>query len=81
MMSSKELAIKQIKKAGENIYLAYKLLDYPEEICDYLEAVDKSFDDLAYGIKCLKIHEPEAEEPTDRQIDEMILRKLEEKDK
>ena len=81
MMSSKELALRQVEKARENLNLAYKLLDYPEEIDDRLGAVEQSLDDLEYDIEYLKVHEPEAEDPTDRQIDEMILRKLEEKDK
>ncbi len=74
----KELALRQVEKARENLNLAYKLLDCPEEIDDRLGAVEQSLDDLEYDIEYLKVHEPEAEDPTDREIDEMILRKLEE---
>lgn len=81
MMSSKELALKQIEKARENLNLAYKLLDYPEEIEIYLGDVDTALDNVKYEIKKMKLPEPEAEDPTDRQIDEMILKKLEEKEK
>lgn len=81
MMNSKELALKQIEKARENLNLAYKLLDYPEEIELYFDDVDTTLDNIKYEIKKMKPHEPEAEDPTDRQIDEMILKKLEEKEK
>ena len=81
MMSSKELALKQIEKARENLNLAYKLLDYPEEIYDCVNEIDQSLYDLKYKVKKLKIESPEAEDPTDRQIDEIILKKLEEKEK
>lgn len=79
MMNSKELALKQIEKARENLNLAYKLLDYPEEIELYFDDVDTALDNVKYEIKKMKTPEPEAEDPTDRQIDEMILKKLEEK--
>ena len=81
MINSKELALKQIEKARENLNLAYKLLDYPEEIELYFDDVDTALDNIKYEIKKMKPHEPEAEDPTDRQIDEMILKKLEEKEK
>lgn len=77
MIDSKELALKQIEKARENLNLAYKLLDYPEEIEIYLDDVDELLDIVKYEIKKMKLPEPEAEDPTDRQIDEMILKKLE----
>lgn len=73
----KKLALRQVEKARENLNLAYKLLDYPEEIDDRLGAVEQSLDDLEYDIEYLKVHEPEAEDPTDRQVDEMILERLE----
>ena len=81
MINSKELALKQIEKARENLNLAYKLLDDPEEIELYFDDVDTALDNIKYEIKKMKPHEPEAEDPTDRQIDEMILKKLEEKEK
>ena len=77
MKNRKKLALRQLEKARENIYLAYTLLDYPEEIDDRLGAVEQSLDDLEYEIEYLKEHNPEAEDPTDREIDEMILEKLE----
>lgn len=77
MKNRKKLALRQLEKARENIYLAYKLLDYPEEIDDRLGVVEQSFDDLEYEIRYLNEHNPEAEDPTDREIDEMILEKLE----
>lgn len=81
MIDSKELALKQIEKARENLNLAYKLLDYPEEIELYFGDVDTALDNVKYEIKKMKLHEPEVEDTTDRQIDEMILKKLEEKEK
>ena len=51
MMNSKELALKQIEKARENLNLAYKLLDYPEEIEIYLDDVDAALDNVKYEIK------------------------------
>ena len=77
MINSKELALKQIEKARENLNLAYKLLDYPEEIELYFGDVDEALDNIKYEVKKMKTPEPEAEDPTDRQIDEMILEKLE----
>lgn len=77
MISSKELALKQIEKARENLNLAYKLLDYPEEIYDCVNEIDQSLYDLKYKVKKLEIESPEAEDPTDRQVDEMILERLE----
>ena len=77
MINSKELALKQIEKARENLNLAYKLLDYPEEIELYFGDVDGALDNIKYEVKKMKTPEPEAEDPTDRQIDEMILEKLE----
>lgn len=81
MINSKELALKQIEKARENLNLSYKLLDYPEEIYDCVNEIDQSLYDLKYKVKKLKIESQGAEDPTDRQIDEMILKKLEEKEK
>ena len=77
MINSKELALKQIERARENLNLAYKLLDYPEEIELYFGDVDTALDNVKYEIKKMKPHEPEAEDPTDREIDQMILEKLE----
>lgn len=44
MIDSKELALKQIEKVRENLNLAYKLLDYPEEIELYFGDVDTALD-------------------------------------
>lgn len=80
MMNSKELALKQIERVRENLNLVYKLLDYPEEIYDCVNEIDQSLYDLKYKVKKLKIESQGAEDPTDRQIDEIILERLEKRE-
>lgn len=75
----KELALMQIEKARKNIEIAMKLMDFPESLDDDWDLVDDCLENMKWKIKKLEIKEVEAEDPTDREIDAMILRKLEEK--
>ena len=74
----KELALMQIEKARKNIEIAMKLIDYPDSLDDDWDLVDGCLENMKWKIKELEIKGAEAEDPTDREIDEMILRKLEE---
>lgn len=73
----KELALMQIEKARKNIEIAMKLMDYPESLGDDWDLIDGQLENMKWKIKELEIKEVEAEDPTDREIDEMILEKLE----
>ena len=75
--SSRELALMQVEKARKNIEIAMKLIDYPESMEDDWDLVDGCLENMKWKIKKLEIESPEAEDPTDRQVDEMILEKLE----
>lgn len=79
MKKCKELALMQIEKARKNIEIAMKLIDYPESIADDYDLVDDCLVNIKWKIKDLEIKGAEAEDPTDREIDQMILKKLEEK--
>lgn len=74
----KELALMQVEKARKNIEIAMKLIDYPDSLDDDWDLVDGCLDNMKWKIKELEIKGAEAEDPTDREIDQMILRKLEE---
>lgn len=73
----RELALMQIKKARKNINIAMKLMDYPESLDDDWDLADDCLENMKWKIKELEIKGAEAEDPTDREIDEMILEKLE----
>lgn len=73
----RELALMQIEKARKNIEIAMKLIDYPESIENDWDLVDGQIENMKWKIKELEIKGAEAEDPTDREIDEMILEKLE----
>lgn len=75
--SCRELALMQVEKARKNIEIAMKLIDYPESMENDWDLVDGCLDNMKWKIKKLEIESPEAEDPTDRQVDEMILRRLE----
>lgn len=75
--SCRELALMQVEKARKNIEIAMKLIDYPESMEDDWDLVDGCLENMKWKIKKLEIESPEAEDPTDRQVDEMILEKLE----
>ena len=78
MKKCKELALMQIEKARKNIEIAMKLMDYPESLGDDWDLVDGQLENMKWKIKELEIKGAEAEDPTDREIDAMILEKLEE---
>lgn len=73
----RELALMQIEKARKNIEIAMKLIDYPDSLDDDWDLVDGCLENMKWKIKELEIKGAEAEDPTDREIDEMILEKLE----
>ena len=73
----RELALMQIEKARKNIEIAMKLIDYPDSLDDDWDLVDGQLENMKWKIKELEIKGVEAEDPTDREIDEMILEKLE----
>lgn len=75
--SSRELALMQVEKARKNIEIAMKLIDYPDSLDDDWDLVDGCLENMKWKIKKLEIESPEAEDPTDRQVDEMILERLE----
>lgn len=77
MKDRKELALMQIKKARKNINIAMKLMDYPESLDDDWDLADDCLENMKWKIKELEIKGAEAEDPTDREIDQMILEKLE----
>lgn len=67
----------QVEKARKNIEIAMKLIDYPESLEDDWDLVDGCLENMKWKIKKLEIKGAEAEDPTDRQVDEMILERLE----
>ena len=77
MRDNRELALMQIEKARKNIEIAMKLIDYPDSLDDDWDLVDGQLENMKWKIKELEIKGAEAEDPTDREIDEMILEKLE----
>lgn len=80
----KVLALEELEKARKHFEKIFEILDWEEEyneIAVYDGTINQYFDDLKYEIEDLQLYEPEAEDPTDSEIDEMILKKLEEEDK
>ena len=87
MKNRKELALMQVEKARKNIELVFDLLytdEELEEIEDYYGTLDEMLADLKHEIELLEESKPLSsdiefggEDPTDREIDEMILEKLE----
>lgn len=85
----RELALMQVEKARKHLDLVFNLLykeDELEEIEDYYGTIDEMLSDLKHEIELLEESkslssdiEFGGEDPTDREIDEMILEKLEEK--
>ena len=83
----RELALMQVEKARKNIELVFDLLytdDELEEIEDYYGTLDEMLSDLKHEIELLEEFKPLSDEiefggedPTDREIDEMILKRLE----
>lgn len=83
----RELALMQVEKARKNIELVFDLLYTDEElkeIEDYYGTLDEMLSDLKHEIELLEEFKPltgdiefGGEDPTDRQVDEMILEKLE----
>lgn len=83
----RELALMQVEKARKNIELVFDLLytdEELEEIEDYYGTLDEMLSDLKHEIELLEESKPLSsdiefggEDPTDREIDEMILEKLE----
>ena len=82
----RELALMQVEKARRNIELVFELLykdDELEEIEDYYGTIDQELDDLKHEIELLEELKPLSgeieqggEDPTDREIDEMILERV-----
>ena len=91
MKNRRELALMQVEKARKNIELVFDLLytdEELEEIEDYYGTLDEMLSDLKHEIEWLEKNKPLSDEieyggedPTDRETDEMILRKLEKKEK
>lgn len=87
MKNRRELALMQVEKARKNIELVFDLLYRDEElkeIEDYYGTFDEMLSDLKHEIELLEEFKPltgdiefGGEDPTDRQVDEMILEKLE----
>ena len=77
MRDNRELALMQVEKARKNIEIAMKLIDYPDSLDDDWDLVDGCLENMKWKIKELEIKGTEAEDPTDREIDRMILEKLE----
>lgn len=80
----RELALMQVEKARKNIELVFDLLYTDEEIEDYYGTLDEMLTDLKHEIEWLEKNKPLSgeveyggEDPTDREIDEMILEKIE----
>lgn len=88
MRDNRELALMQVEKARKNIELVFDLLytdEELEEIEDYYGTLDEELNNLKHEIEWLEKNKPLSDEieyggedPTDREIDEKILRKLEE---
>lgn len=91
MKNRRELALMQVEKARKHLELVFDLLykeDELEEIEDYYGTIDEMLSDLKHEIELLELNKPLSndiefggEDPTDREIDEMILEKLEKENK
>lgn len=87
----RELALMQVEKARKHLEVVFDLLykeDELEEIEDYYGTIDQQLDDLKFEIEWLEKYKPLSldveyvgDDPTDREIDEFILEKLERGDK
>lgn len=87
MKNRRELALMQVEKARKNIELVFNLLymdEELEEIEDYYGTINQELDDLKHEIEWLEEFKPLSEDiefggedPTDREIDQMILERLE----
>ena len=81
----RELALMQVEKARKNIELVFKLLykdDELEVIEDYYGTLDEMLTDLKHEIELLEESKPLSsdiefggEDPTDREIDEILMNK------
>lgn len=71
----RELALMQVEKARKNIEIAMKLIDYPESMEDDWDLVDGCLENMKWKIKKLEIKGAEVEDPTDREIDEILMNK------
>lgn len=77
IIKPKDLALEELEKARKHIEIAMKSIDYPDSLDDDWDLVDGCLENMKWKIKELEIKGAEAEDPTDRQIDEMILERLE----
>lgn len=84
MKNRRELALMQVEKARKHLKLVFDLLYTDEEIEDYYGTIDEMLSDLKHEIELLELNKPLSsdiefggEDPTDRQVDEMILERLE----
>lgn len=81
----RELALMQVEKARKNIELVFDLLytdEELEEIEDYYGTLDEMLSDLKHEIELLEESKPLSndiefggEDPTDREIDEILMNK------
>lgn len=81
----RELALMQVEKARKNIELVFDLLytdEELEEIEDYYGTLDEMLSDLKHEIEWLEKNKPLSDEieyggedPTDREIDEILMNK------
>jgi hypothetical protein len=85
MKNRRELALMQVEKARKNIELVFDLLytdEELEEIEDYYGTLDEMLSDLKHEIEWLEKNKPLSgeveyggEDPTDRQVDEILMNK------
>lgn len=85
MKNRRELALMQVEKARKNIELVFDLLYRDEElkeIEDYYGTLDEMLSDLKHEIELLEEFKPltgdiefGGEDPTDREIDEILMNK------
>lgn len=78
IIKPKDLALEELEKARKHIEIAMKLIDYPDSLDDDWDLVDDCLENIKWKIKEFEIKEVEAEDPTDREIDQMILEKKDE---
>lgn len=81
----RELALMQVEKARKHLKLVFNLLykeDELEEIEDYYGTIDEMLSDLKHEIELLEESKPLSsdiefggEDPTDREIDEILMNK------
>lgn len=78
IIKPKDLALEELEKARKHIEIAMKSIDYPDSLDDDWDLVDGALENMKWKIKELEIKGAEAEDPTDREIDQMILEKKDE---